>query len=608
MLDTFRNSAKGTPGKIIVGLVVITFVLFGAESIMSIAGNSSPATVNGQDISEAEYQIMLNTRQQELAQQYGAEAAAQLSNSPFLRNQVVSNLVNQEIQSQLASNMGFEISEQQILESLGSVEAFQVNGVFDQNTYLRVLSSSGYTHQTFIAREQKSNALSQFQAGVFGSAFNIEESALQLAKLDKQMRDVAYKTFVAADFESDVELTDEEIQTFYDENSNLFMSEEKVKLKYVVLSKESIAEQAIVTDEDLQSAYESYVASVSSSSEREISHILFAEKEDNQAAAQSALDRLNEGEDFSAMAKELSDDPGSAEFGGSLGVLVDGVFVAEFNEAASALTEAGQLSGLVETQYGTHIIRLDSIKSEQAKPFAEMKADLEADVRDRKARDELILLESQLADEAYANDNIEDVASAFFVDVQNTDWLTRSTVNPLMSESAFQAIAFSDQVTVDGVISDVATLANGDLVVVQKSDYVAEQVEPLESVKETIVAQLTAEKSVELMAAAAESAASEGADISAWTLANGIDRNQSDLPVDVVETAFSLPKPETISFGSAVQGNEAYAVAVTNVIDGEVTEADIASAASWLEQASSNSQYQVVFNAARAAADIKVRQ
>ncbi|MBU2865267.1 SurA N-terminal domain-containing protein [Reinekea forsetii] len=608
MLDTFRNSAKGTPGKIIVGLVVITFVLFGAESIMSIAGNSSPATVNGQDISEAEYQIMLNTRQQELAQQYGAEAAAQLSNSPFLRNQVVSNLVNQEIQSQLASNMGFEISEQQILESLGSVEAFQVNGVFDQNTYLRVLSSSGYTHQTFIAREQKSNALSQFQAGVFGSAFNIDESAQQLAKLDKQKRDVAYKTFVAADFESNVELTDEEIQTYYDENSNLFMSEEKVKLKYVVLSKESIAEQAIVTDEDLQSAYESYVASVSSSSEREISHILFAEKEDNQAAAQSALDRLNAGEDFSAMAKELSDDPGSAEFGGSLGVLVDGVFVAEFNEAASALTEAGQLSGLVETQYGTHIIRLDSIKSEQAKPFADMKADLEADVRDRKARDELILLESQLADEAYANDNIEDVASAFFVDVQNTDWLTRSTVNPLMSESAFQAIAFSDQVTVDGVISDVATLANGDLVVVQKSDYVAEQVEPLESVKESIVAQLTAEKSVELMAAAAESAASEGADISAWTLATGIDRNQSDLPVDVVETAFSLPKPETISFGSAVQGNEAYAVAVTNVIDGEVTETDIASAASWLEQASSNSQYQVVFNAARAAADIKVRQ
>lgn len=608
MLDTFRNSAKGTPGKIIVGLVVITFVLFGAESIMSIAGNSSPATVNGQDISEAEYQIMLNTRQQELAQQYGAEAAAQLSNSPFLRNQVISSLVNQEIQSQLASNMGFEISEQQILESLGSVEAFQVNGVFDQNTYLRVLSSSGYTHQTFIAREQKSNALSQFQAGVFGSAFNIEQSAEQLAKLDKQQRDIAYKTFVAADFESEVELTDEDIQAYYDENSSLFMSEEKVKLKYVVLSKESIAEQAIVTDEDLQSAYESYVASVSSSSEREISHILFAEKEDNQAAAQAALDRLNAGEDFSELAQELSDDPGSAAFGGSLGVLVEGVFVAEFNDAANALTEAGQLSGLVETQYGTHIIRLDSIKSEQAKTFAQMKSDLEADVRDRKARDELILLESQLADEAYANDNIEDVASVFFVDVQKTDWLTRSTVNPLMSESAFQAVAFSDQVTVDGVISDVATLSNGDLVVVQKDGYEAEQVEPLDAVKDSIVTQLTAEKSVELMAAAASNAATEGADISAWSVVSGITRTQSDIPVDVVETAFALPKPESVSFGSAVQGNEAYAVAVTKVSDVAVTESDIANAASWLEQASSNSQYQVVFNAARAAADIKVRQ
>lgn len=608
MLDTFRNSAKGTPGKIIVGLVVITFVLFGAESIMSIAGNSSPATVNGQDISEAEYQIMLNTRQQELAQQYGAEAAAQLSNSPFLRNQVISSLVNQEIQSQLASNMGFEISEQQILESLGSVEAFQVNGVFDQNTYLRVLSSSGYTHQTFIAREQKSNALSQFQAGVFGSAFNIEQSAEQLAKLDKQQRDIAYKTFVAADFESEVELTDEDIQAYYDENSSLFMSEEKVKLKYVVLSKESIAEQAIVTDEDLQSAYESYVASVSSSSEREISHILFAEKEDNQAAAQAALDRLNAGEDFSELAQELSDDPGSAAFGGSLGVLVEGVFVAEFNDAANALTEAGQLSGLVETQYGTHIIRLDSIKSEQAKTFAQMKSDLEADVRDRKARDELILLESQLADEAYANDNIEDVASVFFVDVQKTDWLTRSTVNPLMSESAFQAVAFSDQVTVDGVISDVATLSNGDLVVVQKEGYEAEQVEPLDAVKDSIVTQLTAEKSVELMAAAASNAATEGADISAWSVVSGITRTQSDIPVDVVETAFALPKPESVSFGSAVQGNEAYAVAVTKVSDVAVTESDIANAASWLEQASSNSQYQVVFNAARAAADIKVRQ
>ncbi|MFQ3231611.1 SurA N-terminal domain-containing protein [Reinekea sp.] len=608
MLDTFRNSAKGTPGKIIVGLIVITFVLFGAESIMSIAGNSSPATVNGQDISEYDYQILLNRRQQELAQEYGAEAALQLSNSPFLRNEVVNSLVNEAVQSQLAVEMGFEISEQQILESIANVAAFQVNGVFDQNTYLRVLSSAGYTHQTFVAGEKKKNALSQLQAGIFGSAFNIKKSVQTLAQLDSQQRDVAYLAFNAADFEADVQVSDEEIQAYYDENSSQFMSEEKVKLSYLVISKEEIAEQAIVTEEDLQTAYESYITSVSTSSEREISHILITSQEDNTAAAQKALDRLNAGEDFAVLAKELSEDPGSAEFGGSLGKLVEGVYVAEFNTAAAELTEVGQISGLVETQYGTHIIRLDSINKQEAVPFELKQADLEVDIRDRKARDELIIIETQLADEAYATDSINDVAEAFFVEVQATDWLTRSTMNPLMADSAFQAVAFSEQVINDGVNSDVAKMANGDLVVVQKRDYLPEQVEPLNDVKSFIVANLTTEKSIELMTAAVEKTAVNGADITQWTLAEGITRTESTLPADVVKTAFALPKPTSVSVGSSNLDTQAYAVAVTKVNDVSVEESDLSNAQAWLNQMSSNSQYQIVFNSARLSADIKIRQ
>jgi peptidyl-prolyl cis-trans isomerase D len=608
MLDTFRNSAKGTPGKIIVGLIVITFVLFGAESIMSISGNSSPATVNGQDVSEYDYQVLLNRRQQELTQQFGAESAAQLANSPFLRNEVINSLVNETIQSQLATEMGFEVSEAQILESLAEVEAFQVNGVFDQNTYLRVLSQAGYTHQTFIAGEKTRNALSQLQAGVFGSGFNMNSVAERLATLDKQQRDIAYKAFNAVDFEADVVLSEDEIKAYYDENSSQFMSEEQVKLSYVLVSKSSVAEQALVSDEELQSAYDSYVNSVSSNSEREISHILFSSQDDNDAAASAALERLNAGEDFSALAKELSEDPGSSEFGGSLGKLVEGVYVTEFYDAAANLTEVGQVSGLVKTQYGTHLIRLDSIAVQQAESFAEKKGELEADIRDRKARDELIVLESQLADEAFASDDIAQVAEAFFVEVQSTDWLTRNTFDSLMSDSAFQEVAFSNQVIEQNAISDVAKLTNGDLVVVQKLDYMPEQIEPIENVSANIESILTTQKSIELMTEKVEAVAVSDANTSEWTVASGITRTDSSLPAEVVSKAFELPKASSTSVGSTISGEQAFAVAVTNVTEPTVEEADVDRARTVLNQLSSNSQYQIVFNGARESADIKIRQ
>ena len=130
MLDVFRNSAKGTAGKVIVGLIVITFVLFGAESIISIAGNSAPANVNGDDISERDYQRLLSSRQNELTQQFGAEMAAQLANSSFLKDEIIESLVSQKLQAQLTESLKFGISEEQVLETLTDIPAFQLEGQF----------------------------------------------------------------------------------------------------------------------------------------------------------------------------------------------------------------------------------------------------------------------------------------------------------------------------------------------------------------------------------------------------------------------------------------------------------------------------------------------
>ena len=609
MLDVLRNSAKGTAGKIIVGLIVITFVLFGAESITQIVGNSAPATVNGEDVSEVDFQRLLSLRQQELASQYGAELAAQFASSSFLQDEIIESLISQTLQSQMTVGLKLDASEDQVIKSIVNLEVFQRDGKFNQDQYQNVLSSNGYNHKSFIEEQVLQTALTQMQAGVSNSAFVVDKVTNRYAQLIAQERTVRYKEFSASDFVDDVVVSDEELDAYYQENESLFLSDEKVKVKYFTVSLEDVAKEMIATDSEIQSAFETYLASITSDETREISHILFADGDDQEAQASAALVRLQNGEAFSDLAAELSDDPGSAEFGGSLGVLIPGVYVEEFYDAASSLVGEGDISGLVQTDYGVHLIRLDSLTTVEPESLEDKQEQLVADIKGRKARDEMILVQAQLSDLAFSTDVLTDVAQNFQSEVMESSWITRSGNAEPFSDSAVIEAAFSSQVINDGLISDVVRLANGDLIAVQKVEYSPEAVKPFADVKENVLAALTAVKSAELMRDKLNAVLAEKAIGDEWVTDVVINRENSDLPSEVVNKAFALPSGDNLPSVGVTEGDDvAYAVAVISVNDIEPDEEVLSSAQQFASQVSGSLQFQVMYNLARDEADIKIRR
>lgn len=607
MLDALRNTARGTAGKIIVGLIALTFVLFGAESIISIAGNSSPVSVNGQDVSELEYQRLLNTRQQELANQFGAEFAAQFANSDFLRNEVIETLVNQTVQLQWVSSLDLTKSEQAILEDIATIPAFQIDGQFDQNRYLNVLSANGFNHQTFVAAQKEQGAITQLQQGLVNSAFDVNRRVQSAAELRAQTRSGQYLELSAQDFEGQVVLTEEQIQNFYDEQADQFMAPERVKVRYLTLRVADLAKQIEISDNDLQSAYDSYVAEISAEAKREISHILFAQSDDALSAAQSAREALLNGADFAELAQELSDDPGSAEFGGSLGELLPGVYVEAFYEAAIQLETAGQISEPVETQYGYHLIKLDSVEAAQPESFEAKAEELRTELQLQRAQDEMLVLESQLADESFASDSIEAVAAVFDVSVENSDWITRVDAEAPFTEPAALEAVFSDNVINNDLISDVVRLASGDLLVAQKDLYEPEQIQPLADVREQVELELINQESVRLMTEAAEALAETKDESQPWLAIEAITRENTELPRSVVGELFQISDSATQG-RSIVEADAAFVVWLSEVNRLEPAEDVLASTEANVDQLAGNHQFQMMFNALREQAEVEVRR
>lgn len=613
MLQSFRNAARGPVGKTIVAVIVVAFVFFGAESIVGIVNNADPIEVNGQGISDIQLQRQVRLRQEQLIQQLGENATPEILNAGFVRDSVVNDLINQEVQRQAAANLGFRISNEQVSREIVSVPAFQVNGQFDESTYRSLVGNSGLELSAY--RDQRSTELrlAQMQSGLMASAFSLDTEVERLAQLQGQQRQVAVRSFSADNFANDVSVDEGEIQSYYDANSDDFLSPERVKVRYVRLSQAALQDEVVVTDADLQDAYDSYVARQQSSTYREVSHILFAQSDDNEAAAEAALARLQNGESFESLAAELSDDPISAQDGGYLGELAEGVYEESFYQAAQNLTEVGQVSAPVRTDFGVHLIQLAEYSSAQAEPFAQVRDDLEQQIRRRKAADELVLVENQLADEAFQADDIATVAEVFGVDVNSSDWIRRDDTDGLGAQTAFNRAAFSAQVVDEGRISDVVRLQNGDLAVVQRDDYQSEQVQPLADVRDDIQTLLIDQKAQEMAEQAAEAelarVRASGELGAGWSDPQWIGRDSSELGGNLTSFSFTLPKPADTGLTAGLRSgrNQIDLVAVLGVQDNaaeptlqELLEQQLANQTAQLD-------YQSFFNGLRSSADIEVR-
>lgn len=544
MLQNIRDNSQGWIAKTIIGVIVVLLALTGFDAIFNSAGNdNSAAEVNGEKISRYDIDQAVNMQRRQLAQQLGGDFDASLLDDKLLRDAALSSLIERTLLLQGAQKNGFDFSTQALDQLILQTPEFQVDGVFNAARFDQVIQQMGYSRLQFRDLLKQEMLIGQLRAGISGTGFVTEQQVDNFARLEMQTRDFS-SLMVSAD-SSAVTPTDDEVRKFYDANAERFRSPEQVVLEYVELNKEAFFDQVEVSDEALQELYQKQIANLSE--QRRAAHILI---EGNDPKAKSTLEdiskRLQAGEDFAALAKEFSQDPGSASEGGDLGFAGRDVYDPAFEEALYALQE-GQVSAPVQTEFGWHLIKLLGVQSPEVPSFDSMKPELVRELKAQQVEQRFVEASKRLEDSAFEASDLAQPAQELGLTVQTTPAFPREGGEGIAANRQVIQAAFSDEVLVDGANSSVIELDPNTTVVVRVKQHLEAKALELDQVRDAIVQQLQRSK-------AAEKARSEGEELltklrdgqvveQQWQVVEAATRNQEGVQPAVLQAVFRMPKP-----------------------------------------------------------------
>ncbi|HEX7046835.1 MAG TPA: SurA N-terminal domain-containing protein [Gammaproteobacteria bacterium] len=504
MLQSIRENIKGVGAWIIVLFLCVPFAFWGISQYFDTNASTSAATVNGEEISDFALEQAYQQRYRQLLQAFGDQLPADLINEQALRSEQLNQLIMEELLRQKMRDAGYRASDEQLRERILSVPAFQENGKFSPELYRQTLSAAGRSPTTFEALLRRDLALEQLQQGVVASEFATPREAAIVMAIEEQGRRHSAVIVPDESFTDAVEITNDDVADYYESNKMRFLTEETVDAAYVELTKDRFAGQIEVSDETLRELYSSRADRYASQEQRAASHILIAgDDEAARAKAEAVLERIQSGEDFAAVAAEVSDDTVSAEEGGSLGLIQRGQLEGAFEEALFSMQE-GEISGPVQTDFGFHIIRLDDIKAPELPAFEEIRDELAADYQAEQAQERFEEAVRQLADAAFRDDgSLGTAAEELDLEIQEITDVKRNAGPGLAQNAEVREALFSDSVLKDGLNSDPIQLSDEHVVVVRVTDHQPAEPKPLAAVEDQVRQQLRAERATEMARAKA---------------------------------------------------------------------------------------------------------
>ncbi len=555
MLQAFRDNLKGTMAIFIVGLMIIPFALFGVDSLF-LQDNSAgkAAQVNGETISEMSLTRAIRTQKQQLLERFGDQAPADLLSDEQLRGPVLTRLLQRELLKQAALSGGMAISDSTLDELIKSTPQFQQDGRFSPDLYLQLLRNLGYTPVTYKQLLTEDLLVNQHASGLNNSAFATQGDIDTLTALTQQTRSFYYITLPYASAENSVTVSAEEIESYYSANETNFYTEEEVTLDYLELSLDQLAVNTDVDPAQVRQQYEQEVAAFVASVQRQAAHILIEFGDNAEAKLKEVETRLAAGDTFEDVARDLSDDLGSSEFGGDLGT-TDGSMFPESFEAALAQLEVGAISEPVETDSGTHIIKLIAQEQTQPPSFEESKARIKQNLASAAAESVFVELLEALPEATYNASTLEDAAQELGMEVATSESISRRGGQGIFSNNQVLAAAFSEAVLSEGLSSDLIELSDNHVVVIKLNNHKPVETKPLAVVsddikslliKQKVTAELT-ERADALIASIVEgksvSAVAEASNLE-WQVAANVTRSAADVDAELLEAVFELPKPQ----------------------------------------------------------------
>jgi peptidyl-prolyl cis-trans isomerase D len=589
MLQAIRERAQGWIAWLIVFLISIPFALWGIQSYTGIGDEPVAAVVNGADITQRDLDQRFQNTRMELRERLGGAYRPELFDDRQLRAEVLGDMIREHLVIETSRALGLRASDQEVRLAVLSDPAFQARGRFDKDIYETRLRQSGMVPAQYEDRIRQRLLGSQLHRALVATELVTAREIDEATRLTRQRRDFSYVTLPAQRFVSDDPVSDADIAAYYEANRTRFETPEQVKVEYLVLDAEHLSGGGAPRDDTLREVYTAHPERFGQPERRRARHILVtvpagadaAVEAQAKAAIGAARERIAKGEDFAAVAKDVSQDPGTKARGGDLGEFGLGVMDPAFEQATFSLAQ-GQISEPVRSRFGYHLIEVTGVASASTKPFDAVRAELIAEVTKQEAAARFFDQSERLATLVYeTQDSLVQAAEQLGLSVQISDWVPRSGGAGLFANPKVLNAAFSDDLIKQGVNSELIEPDKDrmQVVVLRVLEHRDAAARPLEEVRGEVVTTLRQQRARQAAVASAEAMSKRvGEGLGLGDVASdyaverpgSVARDDHRVPQRVRDLAFTLPRPaeRAASAGAGELEDGAVLVVVSRVEDG----------------------------------------
>ncbi|MDP3419735.1 MAG: SurA N-terminal domain-containing protein, partial [Thiobacillus sp.] len=502
MLEAIRNHAKGWVAKIILGLIAVTFALFGVDSYMS--GDRSGgvvAEVGDTAVSREELTREIQMQSERMRESLGPAFDRAVTETAEFRQQVLDSLVERKALLQEAHKLKLYAPDAYIASVLAQIPAFQQDGAFSPQRYEAVLRQNGRTPAQFENELRQSFMLETIASPVALGAFASNTALTQIARLVAQQREIAWADIPASAVAAQVQVTPADVEREYTARRAEYTEPEQVRVEYLTLDIASVAAGMNVSEQTVADYYAANAAQFGQPEQRSASHILIAAGKDADAAtraqakakATELLQTLQKAPArFAELARSESQDPGSAAMDGSLGSFGRGMMVKPFEDAVFSM-KPNEIRGPVESDFGYHIIRLDSIVAAQTAPLAAVRGAVVEELRQQQAQKAFAELAENFSNLVYENaDSLQSAAAAVKLDIRQRGWMTAREAPAPFNHAGLSAALFNAESIKSKQNTEAIEVQPGTLVAARVVEHKPARLRPLAEVSAAIESQLRA--------------------------------------------------------------------------------------------------------------------
>jgi peptidyl-prolyl cis-trans isomerase D len=493
--------------QIVLLLIILTFTFWGVDSYNKSSHSEALATVNGEKINQAEFDQAVRQQQERMRKMMGSNYDQTMFDKPETKRAILESLVSQRLLILQARSIGLTVNEKYLAQSIAGIEAFQKDGKFDKQLYESVLRREKLTPMTFESNVARELYMHQLIDAYMRNGYASNIIADNLIRLNEQQRVVAVAKISFETYLKQAKVDETAVQNYYDMNLKEFQTDEQVRVEYVTFSADALQSQVAVDKTDIKKYYDEHQNEFGSPEQRQAAHILIAvaaqaadaDKLAAKAKAAQVLQQVKQSPDkFAELAKQYSQDPGSAASGGDLGQFGPGMMVKPFEEAVFKL-KVGEISGLVQTDFGYHIIKLLAVNPAKALPLDEAQSVITQRLKLQKANDKFAELAEKFSNIVYEqSDALKPAAELVKMPLQQSGWLHKKQVGLLpWTDKALQAV-FTEDVTKKKRNSAAIEIAPNTLFAARLLEYKPASTLPLKEVNASIRQKLLRKQALEL--------------------------------------------------------------------------------------------------------------